>query len=325
MAANKEDLKKRGGRYCVAGTPNQESCKNTSYTPGITMHLFPTEPKCRAQWIKFVQRHRVDFGEPINQYASLCWAHFEPSCFENSLARSMGFKVKNNLETGSILTRHAVDSRCLQRIQSKEVKKAKGSATTAIQQTVTAKSTPSSTPSPSAPTLIQTDTAPSTPIWTPSPSASTAPSFQLQTDTAPSTPITTASPSPLTAIQTAPSNATPSTPVSTSSPSSSTATSLPHRASSCAGCSKYRWEISTLKRLKRRLSAKVKSQKAEIKKLKLTVKITEENSEISDFEAKASNDYFVWSSAPSDSGTDDDYDWNTGAAQDDAESTESDH
>lgn len=53
--------------------------------------------------------------------------------------------------------------------------------------------------------------------------------------------------------------------------------------------------------------------------------ITEENSEISDFEAKASNDYFVWSSAPSDSGTDDDYDWNTGAAQDDAEYTESDH
>ena len=53
--------------------------------------------------------------------------------------------------------------------------------------------------------------------------------------------------------------------------------------------------------------------------------ITEENSEISDFEAKASNDYFVWSSAPSDSGTDDDHDWNTGAAQDDAESSESDH
>ena len=109
MAANKKVLKKRGGRYCAAGTPNQESCKNTSYTPGITMHLFPTEPKCRAQWIKFVQRHRVDFGEPINQYASLCSAHFEPSCFENSLARSMGFKVKNNLETGSIPTRHAVD------------------------------------------------------------------------------------------------------------------------------------------------------------------------------------------------------------------------
>lgn len=53
--------------------------------------------------------------------------------------------------------------------------------------------------------------------------------------------------------------------------------------------------------------------------------ITEENSEISDFEAEASNDYFVWSSVPSDSGTDDDHDWNTDAAQDDAESSESDH
>ena len=95
----------------MAGTPNQESCKNTSYTPSITMHLFPTEPKCRAQWIKFVQRHRVDFGEPINRYASLCSAHFVPSCFENSPARSMGFKVKNNLVTGSNLTRHAVNPR----------------------------------------------------------------------------------------------------------------------------------------------------------------------------------------------------------------------
>ena len=53
--------------------------------------------------------------------------------------------------------------------------------------------------------------------------------------------------------------------------------------------------------------------------------ITDENSEISDFEPEASNDYFVWSSAPSDSGTDDDHDWNTNAAQDDAESSESDH
>ena len=53
--------------------------------------------------------------------------------------------------------------------------------------------------------------------------------------------------------------------------------------------------------------------------------ITEENSEISDFEAEASNDYFVWSSAPCDSGTDDDHDWNTDAAQDDVESSESDH
>ena len=32
---------KHGGRYCVAGGPNKVSCKNTSYTPGISMHRFP--------------------------------------------------------------------------------------------------------------------------------------------------------------------------------------------------------------------------------------------------------------------------------------------
>ena len=40
--------KRRGGRYCVAGTPNQQSCKNTSFTPGIRMHQFPSDPSVRG-------------------------------------------------------------------------------------------------------------------------------------------------------------------------------------------------------------------------------------------------------------------------------------
>ena len=79
----------RGGRYCVAGAPNNQSCRNTSYTPRITMHQFPLDPKIRSQWLKFVQRHRVDFGEPINKYASLCSAHFEPSCYPVRLRLSL--------------------------------------------------------------------------------------------------------------------------------------------------------------------------------------------------------------------------------------------
>ena len=63
---------KAGGRYCVAGAPNKESCKNTSYTPGISMHTFPTERKVRAKWVKFVQKHRIDFGEPVSRYVALC-------------------------------------------------------------------------------------------------------------------------------------------------------------------------------------------------------------------------------------------------------------
>ena len=96
----------------MAGTPNGESCTNTQYTPGISTHLFPSEPTVRAQWVKFVRRHRVDFGEPVGKFASLCSAHFEQSCFSNSLASSLpgmeGIKMKRNLIPGSIPTRDTV-------------------------------------------------------------------------------------------------------------------------------------------------------------------------------------------------------------------------
>ena len=53
------------------------------------MHQFPLAAKIRSQWVKFVQRHRVDFGEPITKYASLCSAHFEPSCYPMGLRLSL--------------------------------------------------------------------------------------------------------------------------------------------------------------------------------------------------------------------------------------------
>ena len=39
----------RGGRFCVAGAPNQQSCKNTTFTPGVTMHQFPANPVLREK------------------------------------------------------------------------------------------------------------------------------------------------------------------------------------------------------------------------------------------------------------------------------------
>ena len=73
----------------MVGLPNGESCTNTQYTPGISTHLFPSEPSARAQWVKFVRRHRFDFGEPVKQ-----------SCFTNSLASSLPgmeeIKMKRN-------------------------------------------------------------------------------------------------------------------------------------------------------------------------------------------------------------------------------------
>lgn len=108
MAEGEGKAEKRGGRYCAAGAPNKQSCKNTSYTPQISMHTFPKEPTVRAQWIKFVQRHRVDFGEPVNKHAALCSAHFEETCFENDLAWKMGLKKKHDLIGGSVPTRDSV-------------------------------------------------------------------------------------------------------------------------------------------------------------------------------------------------------------------------
>ena len=48
------------GKYCVAGDPNNESCKNNSTTPRISMHEFPKPGnQLRNLWIKFVRRHRI--------------------------------------------------------------------------------------------------------------------------------------------------------------------------------------------------------------------------------------------------------------------------
>lgn len=42
----------------------------------------PSDPTLRAKWVKFVQRHRADFGEPVIKCASLCSAHLKQSCLK---------------------------------------------------------------------------------------------------------------------------------------------------------------------------------------------------------------------------------------------------
>lgn len=102
--------KRRGGRYCVAGAPNNISCKNTTYTPGVKMHQFPSDPIVRRKWIKFVQRHRKDFDEPLSKYTSLCSAHFEESCYERKYPGILGEEntMKSNLIKGSVPTKDIV-------------------------------------------------------------------------------------------------------------------------------------------------------------------------------------------------------------------------
>ena len=75
MAELASKPKRRGGRYCIAGAPNNQSFQNSLFSTGITMHLFPTDAVLREKWIKFVQRHQRDF-KPEGKYTSLC---FPPS------------------------------------------------------------------------------------------------------------------------------------------------------------------------------------------------------------------------------------------------------
>ena len=95
-------------KFCVAGAPNKESCKNRSYAPGICMHALPAEPKVKAKWVKFVQKHCIDFDKPVSRYAALCSAHFKKHCFQNDIAWSIGFVRRRDLIGGSIPTRDTI-------------------------------------------------------------------------------------------------------------------------------------------------------------------------------------------------------------------------
>ena len=102
MAELASKPKRRGGRYCVAGAPNNQSFQNTLFFPGITMHQFPTDAVLREKWIKFVQRHRRDF-KPEGKYTSLCSVHFEASCY-NFPIQLEGIQMNRILIKGSVPT-----------------------------------------------------------------------------------------------------------------------------------------------------------------------------------------------------------------------------
>ena len=106
MAELASKPKRRGGRYYVAGAPNNQSFQNTLFSPGITMHQFPTEAVLREKWIKFVQRHRRDF-KPEGKYTSLCSAHFEASCY-NFPIQLEGIQINRILIKGSVPTRDTI-------------------------------------------------------------------------------------------------------------------------------------------------------------------------------------------------------------------------
>ena len=99
-----EAKNRRSKTFSVAGGPNKKSCTNNGDTPGISMHVFPTEPAVRRPWIRFVHRHRTDF-DPAKYLSriSLCSAHFDPSCFSKRFSGNL-----DNTNTKKFLTRGSV-------------------------------------------------------------------------------------------------------------------------------------------------------------------------------------------------------------------------
>ena len=61
------------------------------------MHMFPTETTVRAKWVKFVQKHRVDFGEAVIRCALFDLVYFEKHCFENDMAGKPGYAKRRDL------------------------------------------------------------------------------------------------------------------------------------------------------------------------------------------------------------------------------------
>jgi len=95
------ESKRRGGRYCVAGGPNNQSCKNSSNTQNISFHKFPKDGR-RSAWVRFVQKHRP--GWQPSDSSVLCSVHFHAECFVQrpDISLDNSFRTKPWLSKTSI-------------------------------------------------------------------------------------------------------------------------------------------------------------------------------------------------------------------------------
>jgi hypothetical protein len=93
------------GKYCVAGSPNNVSCKNGQHTEGVSIHNFPSAKKeleRHTKWVRFVRKHQPRWKP--SETSILCGCHFEESCFEQNreTAASLGTRVR--LKPGTVPT-----------------------------------------------------------------------------------------------------------------------------------------------------------------------------------------------------------------------------
>ena len=105
MASSTVEICPRGGKYCVAGGPNNISCTNSQHTEGVSIHRFPNakkEPERHAKWVKFVRKHRPAWKP--SETSVLCGSHFEDSCFQQNRQIAASLGMKSRLKHDAILT-----------------------------------------------------------------------------------------------------------------------------------------------------------------------------------------------------------------------------
>ena len=77
-------------RRCVAA-----GCSNTT-KDGVSLHIFPLDPKFRRIWAQKVRLSRAKWTGP-SKHSYLCSTHFDESCFEPSMNASIGLKKVRRL------------------------------------------------------------------------------------------------------------------------------------------------------------------------------------------------------------------------------------
>ena len=85
-----EEKAKRGGKRCVV----QDCSAKANAQLGISLHLFPIDPRIKRKWNNYVAITRKDWVENTD-FSVICSQHFTQECFEsNPVAESLGYKPR---------------------------------------------------------------------------------------------------------------------------------------------------------------------------------------------------------------------------------------
>ena len=82
---------------CIAA-----GCSKTT-KDGVSLHLFPADPKYRRLWAAKVRLTRAKWSGPTS-FSALCSEHFEPLCFESGIHHSFDMTRRAILKHDAVPT-----------------------------------------------------------------------------------------------------------------------------------------------------------------------------------------------------------------------------